>query len=507
MSNTAWHRSFRLITCAFVAVHAALLTGHAVAASEAKTTANASPVPALSAEEWRARTEIDLAAFADALRQNYIYAVHPDPAGWRVGFDRTLATVQAGLPHVQDEAGYQAVLRHLAATLQDSHVGVTFKQTAPAAPNWPGFLARFDNGAYRITASRQRGINDGADVSACDGKPLSWWVSRSAQYEIGLPDSLEVTRNEAALRLFIDRGSPLRPRPSECTIDGRPVTLTWTTAPMQELRPIMSAWLGWGTPEASTRLVGTEGAWVKLGYFAPTNAQQAKDFYAAIEAAPSLRHKRFIVIDVRGNGGGPYNWFMAYLRGLYGQAYADHYATERLHIRGVYRLSPAYIKLNQEMKAEASEFKEPPDPPYEMHEVANETIERDAIAAGEPFYRATPIRLPVSDIAPENPVRAQVYVLTNYACASACIAFVDEMKRFPGVRQIGLPTFVDSRSGTAVGVELPSKQATVWVAAMTRDGRIRDDNASQLPSLRFTGDIRDDAAVERWFLQQVLTEP
>jgi hypothetical protein len=196
---------------------------------------------------------------------------------------------------------------------------------------------------------------------------------------------------------------------------------------------------------------------------------------------------------------------MAYLRGLYGQQYADHHATERLHIRAVYRLSPAYLKLDQEDASAAYEFGEPADPPYEINEAADNSRQKQAVVSGEQIFRSTAIPVPRSKAAPANPVRAKVYVLTDYGCASACIGFVDELKRFPGVRQIGLPTDVDSRSGTAVEIELPSKQATVMIAAMTRDGRIRDDNVSQVPSIRFPGDIRDDKAVETWFLQDVLS--
>lgn len=488
--------------CAVVAAQSAKAHSQPAAAVRAESSQDAPPAT-LSAEAWRKQTQIDIAAYADALRQNYIYAAYPDPARWRTWFDRTLASVQAELPLVRDEAGYRAVLSHMTAAFQDTHVAIRFDPSKPIPSNWPGFLARFDNGAIRITASRQANVIDGGEVSACDGKPMSWWIATISGYEVGLPDTLEVGRNEAALRLFVDRGSPLRPRPARCTIGGRSVALDWTPAPMEYINPIQRSWRGARVPEVGTRLVGSDGAWVKLGYFQPNDAAQARAFHLAIDAARTLRTRRFIVLDVRGNGGGPYNWFMAYLRGLYGQEYADHYATERLHIRAVYRLSPAYLKLDQDDVSEASNFGEPADPRYEINDSANDRLQRQAIASGRQFFRSTPIPLPARGTPPVNPVRAKVYVLTDYGCGSACIGFVDELKRFPGVRQIGLPTYVDSRSGTAVDIELPSKQATVMIAAMTRDGRIRDDNVSQVPSIRFLGDIRDDKAVETWFLREV----
>lgn len=487
----------RCVVSVFVAL-AGLVIGNAAAST--KEAAGAAP----SVEYWRKKTDTDLAAFAAALRDNYIYAAYPDPEEWNRQFGQTLATVEAGLPLVQDEAGYQAVLQHLAATLQDSHVGIRFAQTPAQLSNWPGFLARFDGTSYRVASSRRSGISEGAEISSCDGRAMSWWVSKIARLEVGLPDTLEVSRNAVALRLFVDRGSPLRPRPVHCVIDNRSVRLDWTAASLKELGPLVRSWEGSSKPEASTRLVGSNGAWVRLGYFYPASAQQAKDFYAAIEAAPTLRDKRFIILDVRGNGGGPYNWFMAYLRGLYGEDYADHHATARLHVRGVYRLSPAYIELARAMKKVSMAYEEPADPPYEINELADAEIEGEAILAGKPLHRSTPLTLPERGPAPANPVTANVYVLTDYGCGSACIAFVDELKLFPGVRHIGLSTFVDSRSGTPIEVKLPSGQATVMVAAMTRDGRIRGDNVPQIPTVRFDGDIRDDEEVERWVLQHAL---
>ena len=309
-----------------------------------------------------------------------------------------------------------------------------------------------------------------------DAEPVRlrpWSIATIARLEVGLPDTVEVARNEAALRLFVDRGSPLRPRPVRCTIGGRPVTLDWTPAPMKDINPIQRSWRGERVPEVSTRLVGSHGAWVKLGYFQPNDAAQVKAFHAAIDAAPALRTKR----DVRGNGGGPYNWFMAYLRGLYGQEYADHYATERLHIRAVYRLSPAYVKLDRDGASEAGNLGEPADPPYEINDTANDRLQKQAIASGRQIFQSTPIPFPNNGRAPVKPVRAKVYVLTDYGCGSACIGFVDELKRFSGMRQIGLPTYVDSRSGTAVDIELGTGER------MFKNVRSHDCHPRRWPSL------------------------
>jgi len=454
---------------------------------------------------WQDMTRRDVQAYADGAWKNYIYAAYPEPAAWLARFDRIVAEVETHIPLVRDAAGYQAVLRYLGTTFHDAHTGIQFGMP-PVKAEWPGFLARFDNGRYRITESRSGGLVDGSELTACDGKPVSWWIDTISRYEISTPIALETSRMTAALRLLMDRGTPLRPRPSKCVIGGRTVALDWRTAPLDELQPVILSWQGSRKRGVTTRMIGTDGAWVTLGYFAPESDEQAAAFHTAIAAAPSLRKKRFIVLDVRGNPGGPYNWFMGYLRGLYGQPYADYYATARLNIRGVYRLSSAYIALDDEAAKEADAFKTPVDATFEVNKAEDESELKRAKAAGDSLFTAGRIPI-VRGVAPANPVGAQVLVLTDYGCASACIGFVDELKRFPGVRQIGLPTSVDSRSGTSVAIPLPSGNATAYLAAMTRDGRERGDNVPQLPSLRFAGDFRDDQAVERWVTNDVAKRP
>ena len=95
-------------------------------------------------------------------------------------------------------------------------------------------------------------------------------------------------------------------------------------------------------------------------------------------------------------------------------------------------------------------------------------------------------------------------VLTDPGCASACLSFVDEMRQFPGVMQVGLDTTVDRRSGSSLPYPLPGGTATLLVPSMVREHRARGENVPWVPTARFAGDIADTAAVRRWLLQDVL---
>lgn len=251
---------------------------------------------------------------------------------------------------------------------------------------------------------------------------------------------------------------------------------------------------------------GADGAWVRIGIFAPQTQDEGKAFKQLIAQAPGWRDKSVIVFDVRGNGGGSYEWFMGLLRSLYGKDYADYHARSRLEIAHVYRTTPEILAyFNSDLAAEVGDLIPPADgTPYDP----DYTKYRRALESGTTVHltpknaRAVPMPRGV----PVNPVKARVLLLTDYNCSSACIVFADEIKRFAGVEQIGVETGVDSRTGTGFDAPLPSGNGEIAVPVVTRDGRARGDNIPQRPGRVFTGDIIDTAAVKAWIAQDVLGE-
>ena len=239
----------------------------------------------------------------------------------------------------------------------------------------------------------------------------------------------------------------------------------------------------------------------------PSSHEEAKTFQALIDRAATLRDSDVVVLDVRGNPGGPYDWFMAFLRGLYGQPYADYYARARLEIANVmYTPAGASGDMREGFTGEAATIRSPPDPPLQAALVNPKVTTLPN--GGHLAFLPTPVKsIAYPATPPANPVRARVYVLADYACASACIAFVDEMMRFPGVTLIGTETHIDRRSGGwPGGVELPSRLAVVRMGRMVREGRARGENEAWAPAPenRFPGDIADTAAVRTWVAEAIL---
>jgi hypothetical protein len=243
---------------------------------------------------------------------------------------------------------------------------------------------------------------------------------------------------------------------------------------------------------------------VRLGIFDMQTQAEGKAFRQLMDDAPALRDKSVIVLDVRGNGGGPYEWFMGFLRALYGKDYADYHARSRLEISHVYRTTPEIMAFfGDDEAAETGDLIPPADgTPFDKGYVKY----RQAVAAGKTVFVTPPNArgIPKPETEPVNPVKARVLVLTDYNCASACIVFVDELKRFPGVEQLGVETSVDSRTGTSFAAPLPSKNGVIEVPVVTRDGRERGDNIPHRPSRVFSGDIFDTTAVKAWIGDEIL---
>lgn len=473
------------------------LTRHILAIGLCSGAVSAAPAQ----HPWAAMTQADADFVADWINRQSISAIYPAKDAFAAQLAAARRALDAESGRVTSYAGYRHALGRFVGALQDAHLRVNFS-LAPASYAWPGFQAAYRGGRY-VVVSTQNSELAGQEVTQCDGRPMDDWVRQVATHEQRIVN-LESTKAWAAPLVFRDSASPFIARPRNCIIGGRDVALGWRPVEATRFAADRSAATVFRDRVTSVAPFGADGAWVRLGFFAPQTQEEGKAFKQLIADAPGLREKSVIVFDVRGNGGGPYEWFMGLLRGLYGKDYADAHARSRLEISHVYRTTPEILAyFNSEEDAETGDLAPPADgTPYDPGNVKY----RRALESGQTVYdtprNARAVAMPKR--VPANPVKARVLVLTDYNCSSACIVFVDEMKRFPGVEQVGVETGVDSRTGTSFGAPLPSGNGTIDVPVVTRDGRERGDNIPQRPTRVFNGNIVDTAAVKAWIRDEVL---
>lgn len=449
---------------------------------------------------WAAMTQADADFITDWLKRESITAIYPAPDAFAAQLAAARRVLDAESSQVTSYQGYRHALNRYVGSLQDLHLYLQHS-LAPSTYQWPGFLGVYRGGRY--LALPKAGALSGQEITQCDGKPMGEWVHQVATYE-QLILGVEATKARAAPLVFRDGGSPFIPRPRSCRIGGQDVTLEWQPIAASKLSADIVAATIFRDRLTTISPFGADGAWVRMGIFHMQTQEEGKVFKQLITDAPALRDKSVIVLDVRGNGGGSYDWFMGFLRALYGKDYADYHARARLQIANVLRTTPAILEFyNSDRATEVGDLVPPADgTPFDPD---NKQYEQ-ALAAGKTLF-VTPANaraIPMPSAVPRNPVKARVFVLTDYNCASACISFVDELKRFPGVEQIGVETGIDSRTGTAIAAPLPSGNGVIHVPTMTRDGRERGDNIPHRPDRVFTGNIADTAAVKAWVEDEIV---
>jgi Peptidase family S41 len=455
---------------------------------------------------WREMYMKDLAFARETIATRYIYARAPGGGSWDKLFAEANRQAEADAEKVNDFAGYRAALQRYAEAFADAHLRVRLELQA-ARVAWPRFLVRYESGRYLVVESQTPAVAKGAAITACDGKPVDALVAerspplgRAAGGEDGSP-LLESARDLVARTLFIDAKSPFVTRPTRCRIGEADVELTWTPIPADQLAKLSAPYDLMRDPATTIKPFGRNNVRIRMSTFAPGSLEEAKQFHAVIAAAPSLRDKDIVVLDVRGNGGGNYNWFTAFLEAFYGADYADHYAIARLKITPVFVDDPSRpakpLNASAPDRPRTDPLNTPQDRP--MDGLLQGYFPRPA-ANGTTVYAAKLGALPAAVLRPPppSPVKARVFVLTDYNCASACISFLDELHRIPGVVQVGRESGVDSRTGTPLNYALPSGNGELTVPCLVREGRERGDNIPWRPDVRFDGDIADTAAVLAW---------
>jgi hypothetical protein len=101
---------------------------------------------------------------------------------------------------------------------------------------------------------------------------------------------------------------------------------------------------------------------------------------------------------------------------------------------------------------------------------------------------------------PPSPVKGRVAVLVDHACFSACLDTLDLFTRLPGVKLAGVETGADTIFMDAAHTPLPSGKATLGFGIKAWVQRQRGSNVpyDPDPSLRYTGDLADEAALKHW---------
>lgn len=453
--------------------------------------------------DWSAALVQDATALHDIVIDSHPGVHDPLNPAFKGRVDAGLALALERARTTTTPGGWWWAMRSYVAGFDDGHVQIGLK--AGSLPmRWPGFLTTY-RGADQIVADRDESDPTapplGARLIDCDGVP----ADRLAEERIGafrgrwFLQSQRVTFGDWQ---FLSAANPWVTEMRTCRFESngqtRAYALNWRSADGADL-PARRARLSQRAHTAIEMKTLTDGGyWLSAPKFDGTpDSETFRSLTALVDEAlakqADLRQAPYVVLDLRGNGGGSSRWGSRLAVALWGLEWA------RAHnLAPIEAIDWRASEANQaRMQAYADEARAAGQ---EARTIADFEATANALgaarAAGEVYWReagGSPQPRPTV----EQLVRGPVFMLTDPVCASACLDTVDLWKAL-GAIQVGVETSADTVYMEIRPAALPSDRAEVAIPMKVWRGRARGNNEPQRPVHVYTGDLSDDAAVQAW---------
>jgi hypothetical protein len=461
---------------------------------------------------WRTWTLRDVDAAHALLRDNHPGAV---PAAGDGEFQKALEdgyrVARQRAETVTTYDGYVAVLAAYAWGFGDKHVW-SRPFYSIAWPDWAGLIISKQGDDWIVSDEDAQGGASllGAKLLSCDGKPVNDFAREVIGGFRGVW-TIGAQQVQQAPWLLIDEHNPFLTRPKACdfAIDGatRTVTLNWRRVRRDLLAPRIRKAAHAGAAGYGVRRVG-DGYWIALqdlGNGAPAVIAQVKAQADALRAAP------FVVLDVRGNGGGSSEFGRQIADILYGKAHVnDVLGDESADSDGgcdeVWRLSPGNLRQLQWYQ-DTLMPRIGPDA-VKMITKINDHAKAEA-AAGHAFSGPIACKTPPKPAAKKktaaSTLHGRLVLLTDNLCFSSCLILTDNFRDL-GALQVGQATDSDTHYMEVREETLPSglsRFSTLMVLAPDAPPR----QGPYEPAVPYPGDIADTPALEAWVIRLMASPP
>lgn len=495
---------------------AAITAAFALAAPFAAAQEQAAPELPATPQGWRAAAESDLEALRMYLREDTPVAVDSENPRMQRWVEEGYREARQRVRRVTDQPSYFYALAAYANGFQDPHL--TLSPIAPISiARWPGFIATSRGEDTIVASTDDASIAEGARIIRCDGRSLASLRERSV-FPFTLNPQIARDQRAAHTRLFLDRGNAFAPPPRRCVFEHegrrRTLTLNWRDVPEDYWQRYSLAMTGPGATFGIT--TPAEGVtWIGVPTFANEAGEQLRALITEVAAnAETMRAGRAIVIDVRGNGGGNSEWGAQLATAVWGEeiinALPEANPGGAVDWRASERNRDYIESFAPELLAQFGE-----DSEFGQWVLAVRQGFATALEQGEPTWRQREaaetgpvpqgggytLRRPSGP----SPIPARVYVLSNGACASACLDFADIVLHIPGVQLIGMDTAGDGLLMEVREQTLPSGLALAVLPLKVYRGRARGALEAYRADVQHSG-VWDDAAVRAWTLELIASQ-
>ncbi|HEY7643110.1 MAG TPA: S41 family peptidase [Steroidobacteraceae bacterium] len=469
--------------------------------------ATRSPAAAPAVDPWVLLTQRDLQTIHDTLAANHPGPVDPQSDQYRRRLEQGLQIATAQAATARSYSDYVRALRRYVNGFRDGHTTARFLLTSERV-YWPGFqVGRDTDGAIRVlSAAPESNVPLGAELLACDGAtteqllqtrldPYYWNADIPHERWNSLPKLFQVEPGDAERRM------------ANCTVrisgTTRSVDLHWSSVTRETLTRYLQQMQ---PPAPALGMQQKHGIWFislpSFNYFGEAPAGISALISDMTARAAELRAST-VVFDVRGNGGGNSAWAEKVATAFWGERSVAHVAQSfdwtvdwRVSSDNIAHLNEVVERTQRDGLTEAAQ---------------SWAQARDALVAaqkqGESLVHVADPPKTAGEPTPESLVTGRVFLLTDGACASACLDFTDVVRRLPHVTHVGLPTSADAVYIDNTEALLPSGLAWLSYSLKVYRNRVRANNEWYEPQVRWPGGVMSDEAVASWIEQLARTSP
>jgi hypothetical protein len=400
--------------------------------------------------------------------------------------------------------GYLFALAGFATDMGDKHIWSrpTFVVNLP---RWAGFLVSKQGNAWIVTDTEgdQSAALLGASLISCDGEA----VQDLARKNVGgfhAVWSVGAQQIQNAAWLLVDEGNPFITRPKACVFEQnaerKTVTLDWVRIKRENLLPRMKKAIGAGAAGFGVRQVG-KGYWIALQDLL---SDRARGVVKAVEEQKvALREAAYVVLDLRGNGGGSSPMGRQIAASLLGEAATDARLGSQTEaacggLDGTWRASQGNIQQLEYLQTAPFVAQGGP----EIKKMLRDTLRdaRDAFAQGKAFSASIdcPIEPPKprTETQPPSLMKGRLILLTDNLCFSSCLSVTDDFRSL-GAFHIGQTTDAATHYVDVREEYLPSGYA-MFSTLQSVDSSSPMQVGPFEPVLTYNGDIADTPALEKW---------
>jgi peptidase S41-like protein len=453
------------------------------------------------ADPWVLLTQRDLQAIHDTLAANHPGPVDPLSDRYRRRLEDGLQAALAQSATAHDYSDYTRAVRRYVNGFRDGHTTARFLLSSERL-SWPGFLVGHDaDGKIRVLAAADgSNVPMGAELLTCDGMTTEQLMKERLDpyyWNADIPHE----RWNSLPRLFQFDAGDTAGRMTSCTVatggETKSIDLHWSSASretitryVQQMQP----------PAPALGLQQRQGIWFvsipSFNYFGP-GAAGINALISDITAHAAELRSSTVVFDMRGNGGGNSAWGEQVANAFWGEP-AVTYVSNGFDWTVDWRVSPDNIAhLNSVVERTERDG---------LTEAAKSWAEaRDAVVEaqkkGQSLVRVAEPPKRSAGRAPKSLVTGRVFLLTDGACASACLDFTDVVRRLPNVTHVGLPTSADAVYIDNTEARLPSGLAWLSYSLKVYRHRVRANNEWYEPAIRWPGGVMSDDAVTAWIAQ------